>query len=84
MLLYFVKDASGWMSSFVFRSQVEAIISQKWRLEDPAFEVENSYPLSLMEFNTAIGRMKEVREVSEADLKAYVEKYDSQKKGGTK
>lgn len=84
MILYFVKDASGWMSNFVFRSQVDAIISLKWRLEDPAFEVESSYPLTLMEVNTAIGRMKEVRVVSEADLKAYVEKYGSQKKGGSK
>ena len=84
MLLYFVKDASGWMSKFVFRSQVDAIISQKWRLEDPAFEVENSYPLALMEVSTAIGRMKKVREVSEADLKAYVEKHYCQKKGGSK
>lgn len=84
MVLYFVKDASGWLSNYVFRSQVDAIISQKWRLEDPAFNVSNDYPLTLMEIDTKYERMKEVKELSEADFKSYVEKYYCKEKGGSK
>ena len=84
MLFYLVQDASGWLSSIVSKSKDKAIISQRWRLDSPATDVSIDYPLRIMEVNTNCEYMGVIMEVSEADLKAYVEKYDSQKKGGSK
>lgn len=84
MLFYLVRDNSNWLSSSVFKSQKDAIISQRWRLENPALKKDSDYPISIMQVDTDLGNWVVVKYLNAAQLEDYVEKYDSQKKGGAK
>lgn len=84
MKYYLVKDAARWLSSFVFKSQSDAIISQRWRIDDPINDSNDDFPLSILEVDTNIKRLNVISYVSKAELRAYIEKNDSQKKGGSK
>lgn len=84
MVFYLVRDASRWLSSIVFKSKGDAIISQKWRIDDPINDSNDDFPLSILEVDTNIKRLNVISYVTKAELRSYVEKNDSQKKGGSK
>lgn len=84
MFYYLVKDNSGWMSDLVFKSIDQAITSQSWRVEDSRFNVSEDFPLTILQIDTELGLMDEVKVVREAEMIARFQKNDSEKKGGTK
>lgn len=84
MFYYLVKDNSGWMSDLVFKSIDQAITSQSWRVEDSRFNVSEDFPLTILQIDTELGLMDEVKVVREAEMIARFQKKDSEKKGGTK
>lgn len=84
MFFYLVKDASGWMSDLVFKSIDQAITSQSWRVEDSRFNVSEDFPLTILQIDTELGLMDEVKVVREAEMIARFQKKDSEKKGGSK
>lgn len=84
MKIYLVKDKSSWMSGFAFKSQDDAIISQKWRLDEPASDVWNDYPLIIVEVDTVTMMTKEVMQLCEDELRNRVVNNNRQKKGGSR
>lgn len=84
MFYYLVKDNSGWMSDLVFKSIDQAITSQSWRVEDSRFNVSEDYPLTILQIDTELGLMDEIKVVREAEMIARFQKKDSEKKGGSK
>lgn len=84
MFFYLVKDASGWMSDFVFKSIDQAITSQSWRVEDSLFNVCEDFPLTILQIDTELGLMEEIKVVREAEMIARFQKKDGEKKGGSK
>lgn len=84
MLFYLVRDVNRWMSAFVFKNQRDAILSQKWRLEETACDVNPDFPISILQVDTDLGVMVVVAYLRKAELSDYVQKYNNQKKGGSK
>lgn len=84
MYFYLVKDASKWMSNLVFQSVDQAILSQSWRVDDSDFDVSNDFPLTILQIDTEIGLIKEITEVSKAELMAEAQAHGCLKKGGSK
>lgn len=84
MKIYFVKDASGWMSNYVFKSLVFAVQSQSWRIADSGHLHDEEWPISIIEVDTKLLYMKPVVDLTEAELRAEVESYERLKKGGSK
>lgn len=84
MFLYLVKDSSGWMSAFVFKSIDQAIVSQSWRVEESRLVVCEDFPLTILQIDTEFGITREVKQVSKAEMIARFQKKDSEKKGGSK
>lgn len=72
------------MSNLVFRSIDQAITSQSWRVDDPHHVVCSDFPLTILQIDTELGLMDEVKVVREAEMIARFQKNDSEKKGGTK
>lgn len=72
------------MSDLVFKSIDQAITSQSWRVEDSRFNVSEDFPLTILQIDTELGLMDEVKVVREAEMIARFQKNDSEKKGGTK
>lgn len=82
MVFYLVKDASKWMSDFVFKSKDDAIVSQNWRLEEPSFDVSNDFPITIVKLDTQVRIMSEVMELSEEQLRGEIKRIKGLKKGG--
>lgn len=84
MIFYLVKGASELMSNRIFKSQKDAILSQRWRIEDSSFDSEEDYPLTIMLVDTNLELITNVAEISRDLLLAKIVRYENQKKGGHK
>lgn len=72
------------MSGHVFKSIDQAITSQSWRVDYSRFNVSEDFPLTILQIDTELGLMDEVKVVGEAEMIARFQKNDSEKKGGSK
>lgn len=68
----------------VYRSKDDAIISQKWRLEDQIINVSNDYPVTILTFDTKFLLIRKCVELSKEEFIQEVNRIMASKKGGSK
>lgn len=84
MFFYLVKDNAKWLSDWIFQSAEEAIMSQSWRIDNPACNVDEDFPVTIIEVDTDLMCFSEKIELSKEAFIQEVARLESLKKGGAK